>query len=91
MRWHLNISIFSFAFQDILNQQENNIPMKILLENVMVNKKISLRQVSLLTGVPKSTIDDIVAGRKSPRMDTMEKLAKGLKVRISDLYDSPYK
>ena len=71
MRWHLNISIFSFAFQDILNQQENNIPMKILLENVMVNKKISLRQVSLLTGVPKSPIDDIVDGRKSPRLATM--------------------
>lgn len=57
----------------------------------MTNKKLSIRQVSLLTGIPKSTIDDIVAGRKSPRMDVMEKLAKGLKVRISDLYDSPYK
>lgn len=57
----------------------------------MTNKKLSIRQVSLLTGIPKSTVDDIVAGRKSPRMDTMEKLAKGLKVRISDLYDSPYK
>lgn len=65
--------------------------MKILLEDIMTNKKLSIRQVSLLTGIPKSTVDDIVAGRKSPRMDTMEKLAKGLKVRISDLYDSPYK
>ena len=57
----------------------------------MNGKNLSLRQVSLLTGIPKSTVDDIVAGRKSPRMDAMEKLAKGLKVRISDLYDSPYK
>lgn len=65
--------------------------MKILLENIMVKKNLSLRQVSLLTGIPKPTVDDIVAGRKSPRMDVMEKLAKGLKVRISDLYDSPYK
>ena len=65
--------------------------MKILLEDIMTNKKLSIRQVSLLTGIPKSTVDDIVAGRKSPRMDTIEKLAKGLKVRISDLYDSPYK
>ena len=65
--------------------------MKILLENIMVKKNLSIRQVSLLTGIQKSTIDDIVAGRKSPRMDTMEKLAKGLKVRISGLYDSPYK
>lgn len=65
--------------------------MKILLENIMAKKNLSLRQVSILTGIPKSTVGDIVAGRKSPRMDTMEKLAKGLKMRISDLYDSPYK
>ena len=65
--------------------------MKILLEDIIVKKNLSLRQVSLLTGIPKSTVGDIVAGRKSPRMDTMEKLAKGLKVRISDLYYSPYK
>ena len=65
--------------------------MKILLENLMVTKNLSLRQVSILTGIPKSTVDDIMTGRKSPRMDVMEQLAKGLKVRISDLYDSPYK
>ena len=85
---HFPLNIF---FQDILDQPGNNNTMKILLENIMVKKNLSLRQVSLLTGVPKSTVDDIVAGRKSPRMDVMEKLAKGLKVRISDLYDSPYK
>lgn len=38
--------------------------MKILLENIIVKKNLSIRQVSLLTGVPKSTVDDIVAGRK---------------------------
>lgn len=65
--------------------------MKILLEDIIVKKNLSLRQVSILTGIPKSTIDDIASGRKSPRMDVMEKLAQGLKVRISDLYDSPYK
>lgn len=74
-----------------MEQLGNTIPMKILLEDIIVKKNLSLRQVSILTGIPKSTIDDIVAGRKSPRMDVMEKLATGLKVRISDLYDSPYK
>lgn len=56
--------------------------MKILLENIMVKKNLSLRQVSILTGIPKSTVGDIVAGRKSPRMDVMEKLAKGLNENI---------
>ena len=86
-----NVFLLYILFQDILDQPGNNNTMKILLENIMVKKNLSLRQVSLLTGIPKSTIYDIVAGRKSPSMDTMEKLAKGLKVRISDLYDSPYK
>lgn len=43
-----------------------------------------------MTGIPKSTIADIASGRTIPRMDVMEQLAKGLKMRISDLYESLY-
>lgn len=57
----------------------------------MMEKKLSIRQVAILTGVPRSTLNDIISGRTSPRLDTLEQLARGLKVRISDLYDSPYK
>lgn len=57
----------------------------------MYNKNLSVNQVSLLTGIPHTTIVDIKNGRSSPRMDTMEKLAKGLHIRISDLFDSDYK
>lgn len=64
--------------------------MKILLDKIMYKKNISVRQLSIKTGLPKSTIADIMSGRTSPRMDTMERLAAGLKVRISDLYESPY-
>lgn len=68
----------------------NNIPMEILLDKIMYERNLSVRQVERLTGVPKSTISDIMNG-KIPRLDTMEQLAAGLKVKISDLYDSPYK
>lgn len=44
-----------------------------------------------MTGVPKTTINKIANGRISPRMDTMELLAKGLKIRITDLFESDYK
>ena len=44
----------------------------------------------MLTGIPKSTLEDIYSGRM-PRMDTMESIARGLKVRITDLFESPYK
>lgn len=65
--------------------------MKILLGEIMYNKNLSVRQVSIITGVPPSTINDIMTGRSSPRIDTLEKIAKGLNIRISDLYESPYK
>lgn len=65
--------------------------MKILLDKIMLKKNLSVRQVSILTGVSKSTINRIANGEISPTADTLELLAKGLKVRISDLIDSPYK
>ena len=65
--------------------------MKILLGDIINKKNLTRRQVAILTGVPRSTISDIISGRTSPRMDTMEQLAKGLKVRISDLYESDFK
>ena len=57
--------------------------MKILLEQIMDKKNITIRQVSLMTGVPRSTISDILNGRTMPRLDTMEQLAAGLKVSIN--------
>lgn len=57
----------------------------------MYLKNLSVRQVSIMTGIPKSTVYDIMTGRKIPRIDTMEVITAGLKIRISDLYESPYK
>ena len=68
----------------------DNIHMEILLSKIMHKRNLTVRQVEQMTKVPKSTINDIMNG-KSPRLDTLEQLAAGLKVRISDLYDSPYK
>lgn len=65
--------------------------MKILLSEIMNQKNLTIRQVSILTGVPRSTVADIMSERASPRLDTLEQLAKGLKVRITDLYESKYK
>ena len=64
--------------------------MKILLDKIMCENNLSIRQVSIMTGISKSTISRIVNGEVSPTADTLERIAKGLKVRISDLYESPY-
>ena len=65
--------------------------MKILLDKIMHEKNLSVRQVSIATGISKSTINRIMRNEVSPTIDTLESLAEGLKVRISDLYESPYK
>ena len=57
----------------------------------MYEKNLSVRQVSIMTGVSKSAINKIMNGEAPPTIDTLERLAKGLKIRISDLLDSPYK
>lgn len=65
--------------------------MKVLLDQIMYERNLTVRQVSIMTGVPKSTISDIVSGRISPRLNTLEQLATGLKVHITDLFESTYK
>lgn len=65
--------------------------MKILLDKIMYEKNLSVRQVSIMTGVSKSAINKIMNDEVSPTIDTLERLAKGLKIHISDLLDSPYK
>lgn len=64
--------------------------MKMLLDKVMYEKNISVRQAVILTGVPRSTINNIMNGN-IPRLDVLERLAKGLGVRMTDLFESPYK
>lgn len=62
--------------------------MKILLEEIMKSRGLSERQVSIMTGLPKSTIHDIKTGAM-PRIDTLVSLAVGLNLRVRDLTDSP--
>ena len=56
----------------------------------MQSKNLSIRQVSIMTGIPRSTISDIMNGTM-PRIDTLETIAQGLKIHISDLYESDFK
>ncbi len=44
-----------------------------------------------MTGLPRSTIQKNMSEQANPTMDTMEKLAAGLKVGIESLYKSDYK
>lgn len=63
--------------------------MKVLLEEVMRKRDLTERQVSILTGLSPSTIHEIKTG-SMPRVDTLELLAKGLGLKISELIESQY-
>ena len=63
--------------------------MKILLAEIMYERNLTIRQVSNMTGISKSTIHNIVTGTYSPNMDTLELIAAGLKVPFEDLYETP--
>lgn len=62
--------------------------MKVLLGQIMYDKNLSVRKVSIMTGVSKSTINRIVNGQVSPTLDTVEQLAKGLHLKVTDLFES---
>lgn len=69
----------------------NNNSMKILLTQIMYEKNVSVRQLSNMTGIPKSTVNNIMIEKYSPTLDNLERIAKALKVGMVDLFDSPYK
>lgn len=65
--------------------------MKILLSKIMYQKNMSIRQASLMSGVSKSSIQECMDENSNPKIQTLEKLARGLKCHITDLFESPVK
>ncbi len=65
--------------------------LKVNLWEVRTAKGLKLEAVAVMTGVSKSTLNNIENGKTSPTLENLEKIAKGLDCRMSDLYDSEYK
>lgn len=65
--------------------------MEILTWQARSSKNVTLVKLSGLTGISKSTLNNIENGRVSPTIKQLETIAKALGVRISDLYESQYK
>ena len=69
----------------------DNSRMKILLDKIMQERNLSVRQLSIRTGVSKSSIQKIMNEDSNPTIGTLEKLAAGLKCHITDLFESDFK
>ena len=65
--------------------------MEMLTWQARNNKNVTLVKLSGLTGISKSTLNNIENGRVSPTIKQLEIIAKALEVKISDLYESQYK
>ena len=63
----------------------------IKLWEIRTAKGLKLEAVAAVTGVSKSTLNNIENGKTSPTLANLEKVAKGLGCRISDMYESEYK
>ena len=63
----------------------------IKLWEIRTAKGLKLEAVAAVTGVSKSTLNNIENGKTSPTLANLEKIAKGLGCRISVLYESEYK
>lgn len=51
-------------------------------------KGLTLEELAKLSEISKSTLNRIENGQTSPRLDQLEQIAKALKVKITDLFES---
>ncbi|RHK55815.1 helix-turn-helix domain-containing protein [Lachnospira eligens] len=65
--------------------------MKILTWQARNNKKVTLVKLSKMTGISKSTLNNIENEKVSPTIAELEAIAKALNMKITDLFDSDYK
>lgn len=77
--------------RNIFREFTDNNFMKILLSQIMYERNLSVRQLAILSGVSKSTIQQTMREDSNPTIRTLEKLAAGLKCKITDLFDSDFK
>lgn len=64
---------------------------QILLKEILIKKNITYRQAEILTGVSKSALQAIANEKRDPRLSTLEQIATGLGIKMTDLFDSEYK
>lgn len=55
------------------------------------SQNITLVKLAALTGISKSTLNNIENQKVSPTIAELEAIAKALNVKITDLFDSDYK
>ena len=63
----------------------------ILFYEVRMQHGLTLKQMSELTGISKTTLNEIENDHRSPTLDTLVQVAKALDIKVTDLFESDYK
>lgn len=65
--------------------------MEIRVWEARTQKGYTLVQLEGITGISKSTLNNIENGKTSPTLSQLESIASAIGVRITDLFDSDLK
>lgn len=65
--------------------------MEVLTWQARNKRGLTLKQLEAITGIGKTTLNNIENGLVSPTLNQLEAIARALDVKMSDLYDSVYK
>lgn len=60
------------------------------LDQIMVERNLSYRQLERMTGVSHSMLNKICMGEADPTQTTMILIAKGLKMKATEIFDLEY-
>lgn len=65
--------------------------MEVLTWHARKERGLTLKQLEELTGIGKTTLNNIENGLVSPTLNQLETIARALDMRITDLFESDYK
>lgn len=65
--------------------------MEVLTWQARTEKNVTLKQLEALTGIGKTTLNNIENGLVSPTLWQLEQIARALDTTISKLFESEYK
>lgn len=75
-----------FISKNNYHNHGENANMEVLLLKIRNEKDVTLKELSLRTGISKSALQRIESGEVSPTLEKLEIIAKVLGVRVTDLF-----
>jgi len=63
--------------------------MRLRIKEVLIERAMTLTALADAVGIEKGNLSAIANGKKNPTIDTLDKIANGLGVHITSLFEKP--